>query len=265
MSIAALPGEHLITRAGSQPSVLEILLADLGAARDALEAEEQATPRLSPDDIARFDRKSAALGIDDAQRWRAAHIALRIALERHIGPALRGIAYAIAPGGRPHLPRSLGLAIYPDFSLAHAGNVALIAISGDGAVGADIEVPRDIRMPDVRRQRIIRAATRLAPEHALPDEDDARLLQSWVRLEAFAKATGLGIGRILTEAGVVGGRNADGDLAEAAHDIRVADLALGQDLFAAVAAGRLPENIAVTRFPTAQSAFSAFVRPMPQT
>ena len=242
----------------SGPPSLLIFIVDLAAARGLLEADEAQTPRLASDETARFNHKGSALGDDDARDWRAAHIALRIILERETSTALRGVAYDRAPGGRPRIPRSLGLARSPEFSLAHAGATALIGVSHDDVVGVDIEMPRDIRMSDERRARVISAAVRLAPELALPEDSDARLLQAWVRLEAIAKATGLGIGRILTEAGAVGGSKSESSEAAPSHGFRVADLAVGPDRFAAVAAPRLPQNSAIHTFATDAAALTAF-------
>lgn len=242
----------------SAPPAILIFVVDLAAARELLEAEESNTPRLAAEETARFDHKRSALGDDDARDWRAAHITLRIILERETSTALRGIAYDRAPGGRPRIPRSLGLSRYPEFSLAHAGSTALIAVSHDDVVGVDIEMPRDIRMSDERRARVIGAAAHLAPELAHPKDRDARLLHAWVRLEAIAKATGLGIGRILTEAGVVGGNKTEISGAEPSHNFRVADLAVGSDRFAAVAAPRLPQTIAIHTFATDAAALAAF-------
>ena len=242
----------------TRPTAIDVFVVDVVASRQLLEAEERQVPRLSAEDIARFQQKLSALGQDDACRWRAAHIALRIILERHAGLGLRGIAFDRASGGRPRIPLSLDLARAPEFSLSHADGVALIAISGHGAVGADIEVPRDIRMSAERRQRIVRAASRLATEDPLPQGSDAGLLQSWVRLEALAKATGLGIGRILTEAGVVGAPRTELDNAERSYPFSVTDLALGANRFGAVAASDLSPGIAVQAFPSDAASLAAF-------
>ena len=242
----------------SAPPAILIFVVDLAAARELLEADEGNTPRLAAEETARFNHKVSALGDDDARDWRAAHIALRIILERETSTALRGVPYDRAPGGRPRIPRSLGLARYPEFSLAHAGATALIGVSHDDVVGVDIEASRDIRMSDERRARVIGAAARLAPELALPESSDARLLQAWVRLEAIAKATSLGIGRILTEAGVVGGSKPESSGAEPSHDFCLSDLEVGLDRFAAVAAPRLPQTIAIHTFATDAAALAAF-------
>lgn len=244
----------------SLSSEIEIVSVDLSEARAALEAEEQHTPRLAPDETARFERKAAALGLEEAHQWRAAHIALRLVLERCSGPTLRGVAYDLSQAGRPCVPKSLDVNGAVEFSLTHAGSIALIAISRRGPVGIDLEVPRQLRIPEERRLRIETAASQLAPHLPLPTEADSRLLQSWVRLEALAKASGLGIGRILTQARVFGTRQTAAQALDLPHEFRVADLAAGSDRFAAVSALHLPEILAVEALPVTGAALAAFTR-----
>lgn len=234
---------------------------DLTKARDALEAEEARTVRLSDADRARFEQKTSALGAGDARRWRAAHIALRIALERATGSALRGVAFEIETGGRPRIPHNAAIANAPEFSLAHADSDALIAISVNGPVGVDIEVPRHVTISDDRRSRIEHAAQLVAPNASLPGDPDARILQSWVRLEAVAKATGLGIGRVLTEAGIVGGQRDAPASSGHTTDYRVVDLMTGPERFAAVSAQRLPQIVIVQEFPATPATLAAFLAP----
>ena len=232
---------------------------DLTNARDALEAEEARTVRLSDADRTRFEQRTSTIGAADARRWRAAHIALRIALERATSCALRGVAFEIEAGGRPRIPHDASIANAPEFSLAHTDYDALIAIAANGPVGVDIEVPRHVTISDDRRSRIERAAQRVAPGAPLPDDPAARILQSWVRLEAVAKATGLGIGRVLTEAGIVGGQREAPASSGHTTDYRVVDLMTGPERYAAVAAQRLPQIVMVQEFPVTASALAAFL------
>jgi len=237
---------------------LQLLLVDIASTLAALEFEEQATPRLSADQVARFDQKSDARGIDDARNWRAAHIALRIALERETGSAIRCAAYDLEPGGRPVVKRLAAMKAVPHFSLAHAGGVALIAISTSGPVGVDLEVSRDISVGGERRARIENAAHGLAPHAPLPDSPDERFLQAWVRLEAVAKATGLGIGRVLNEAGAVGTAKASAKTPLTGQGT-VVDLDVGYGRFAALAAAKLPQIVAVQEFPADAAAIARFL------
>lgn len=218
----------------TRPGGCELWLADLAASADALAEMEARTPRLGPAELAR-----AAAFSDAAVRreWLAAHIALRLLLERVAGPQVRGVDYALAPGGKPSLP-----ALDLGFSLSHARGRALIGIHRSASIGVDVERPRHVRV-DAQRWALIEAAAVALAGAALPGEGEARFLQAWVRLEAFAKADGCGVGRLLTRLGILGGRRRAIEEAvaalqdEAGSDaIVVRDIAAGAETFAAVAA-----------------------------
>jgi len=182
-----------------------------------------------------------------AAEWRAAHIALRLLVERAIGARWRGVPLTRGPGVRPHLE---GAPVA--FSLSHVDGLAVIALTRSGDIGVDVERARAVRVGAPRRGLIEAAGAALNTQQPLPGEGtDTRFLQAWVRLEAFAKAQGCGIGSLLTQLGIVGGRDiAPADLekevAAAQAEARanaVHDLDLGREgLFAAVA---LPPGQAV--------------------
>lgn len=233
---------------------------DVRAAARALDEIERARPRLSPDETAQAaaikDRASAA-------EWRAAHIALRVLLERAVGDAWRAVPFTRTAHGKPRLERAPVA-----FSLAHAPGVALIGIAAGGEIGIDLEATRTVHMAAARRAPIEAAAAALSADEPLPETETARFLQAWVRLEAWAKADGCGIGRLLTRLSILGDH---GNLScAAAHARAIAvqaekprmglrDLALGEGLFAAVAvqpAGPLP---AVRRLPASTSGLAALL------
>jgi 4'-phosphopantetheinyl transferase len=219
----------------------EIVLVDLVRSQALLDAEEGRAPRLSGADIER------ARAISDAtarRLWRTARIATRVMLERMTGESLRGIPFRIEAGGRPVLAAGR-----PHFSVSHSGDAALIAIARDTPVGVDLErKDRVLRMSPERRLRIVGAAERLGSEPLLSGDSDGDVLAAWVRLEAVAKALGTGIGRLLTEEGVIGGRGPIGDQsAERALEVR--SLTVGNVYVAAIAARRLPEHLKVRAFP----------------
>lgn len=177
---------------------LDVWLVDLDGAHEALEAAEVALPRLSTEDAVRGS------GFSDPRhgaRWQAARIALRIAIERIGGPALRGMPFGIEAQGRPTLPGS-GVV----FSLAHTMSPeaahALIAVATAGPLGCDIESGRTIAMSAVRLARLRQAGEALAP----PGRSNAGELAAWVRLEALGKADGRGVWPVLDAAGVHGAR-----------------------------------------------------------
>lgn len=216
---------------------VELWCADLRAAAPALREMEGRTPRLSD-----WDRQNAATfaDADAAADWLATRVALRLLLERAVGARWRRVPFARAEHGKPHLP---GAPVV--FSLSHVPGLALIGLAVSGAIGVDLERARAVRVRAPRRARIEEAGAALNEEQPLPDGEPARFLQAWVRLEAFAKAQGCGIGRLLTRLGIVGaGATARDDLlvrvgAELSKaPVTVArDLVLGEGLFAAVAVG----------------------------
>jgi 4'-phosphopantetheinyl transferase len=214
----------------------EIWFVDISHAGAALLAVENAEPRVSSDETSH----ARSLG-SQGDAWLAFRIALRLVLERHAGPKVRGLALVKAAGGKPRLPWTTDL----DFSLSHSGELGLIAVAG-GQVGIDIEQAREVTFPDVRKTAIVAAAKGVGGE-----DGDPSPLRSWVSLEAWAKARGSGIGGLLSDLGIwgAGAPAADtGDLARHAMDLlaseglKVADLSLPQEAVGAVA---LPRELPV--------------------
>ncbi|MDR2686743.1 MAG: hypothetical protein LBB75_03255 [Oscillospiraceae bacterium] len=78
--------------------------------------------------------------------------------------------------GKPYLPGG------PHFSISHGGGLVLLAVSGLGEIGCDVEpLGRPLRNEGAIRRKI-----------ALPGEEDTPLLTLWVRKEAVFKAGGAG-------------------------------------------------------------------------
>jgi phosphopantetheinyl transferase len=253
---AAAAGERVPARAFGG---LELWCVDAHEAGPALRAIDRSVPLLSDE-----ERRRAAEFADPAQsdEWLAAHIALRLVLERVLGKAARGVAFARTAHGKPRLD---GAPVA--FSLAHIPGLALIALSGSGAVGVDLERARAVRVREPRRSRIEAAGAALNSNEPLPGARDARFLQAWVRLEAFAKAEGCGVGRLLTRLGINGDR-ADGDedfraridgLFAENSIVAVRDVALGDGLFAAVASGAAVAELEVFRLPAGKSGLQALL------
>lgn len=230
----------------------EIWCIDLAAAAPALLQIERLTPRLADDEIAR------ARALSDRtvrEEWLATHIALRLLIERACGGQWRRVDFTRDERGKPRLD---GAPI--TFSLSHAPGLALIAIAREGAIGVDIERMRTVRIAVARRDRI-RAAGAGTCLEPLPDADDASFLQAWVRLEAFAKAEGCGIGRLLTRLGILGaGAEAPISAAEmhakaaalvsASAIAAVRDLQLDAGTFAAAACPAARSDLPVSWLPT---------------
>ncbi|CCB65871.1 Phosphopantetheinyl transferase-like protein [Hyphomicrobium sp. MC1] len=232
------------------PPDIRIFFVDLDSAAAGLEVEEERTPRLSAADV---ERAEAMKNIEARRLWRASRIATRIALERIVGPGLRQIPFEIEPGGRPVLPGRVA-----HFSISHTGSAALIAVSTSLPLGVDLERrARPLKMSPDRRHRIVAAAGRLAAQPSLSaDNNDADVIAAWVRLEAAAKALGIGIGRLLTQEGVVGGEEVKET--DTARRVAVRDLTIDAEHVGVVAAECLPETLAVEMFP--HTTLDAFLR-----
>jgi 4'-phosphopantetheinyl transferase len=168
----------------------ELWLVDLDRSEAALEALESVTPRLADD----IRKRLASMSNDNARRERRlAQIALRVVLERKLGPCVRGVPFVVSPSGKPALN-----GLNACFSLAHSQQLALIGIGNRGLIGVDIERKRPVWMPGARRVPIEAEAVSLAAGVPLAGADpDERFLRAWVRIEAVAKARGSGVGPML--------------------------------------------------------------------
>lgn len=232
----------------------EVWLVDLERTAAVLGELETATRRLTDDDEARL-RGAADTATRD--RRRAAYIALRILLERAFGPGVRGMGLQRAASGKPSLPGLSG-----DFSLAHTAGLALVGTSRSGAIGVDLEVRRAVLIPDDRRGQIEAAGRLLNPSVPIIGDSEGRLLQSWVRLEALAKAEGSGVGQILTRMGVRRGVTPPAPDRAAPSPIgafAVHDVDAGPQRFAAVALAPGQRCPTITHFPVDAAAVAALV------
>ncbi|MCL4765290.1 MAG: hypothetical protein KJZ80_03555 [Hyphomicrobiaceae bacterium] len=233
-------------------SLARLWLVDVVRAGPALAALEAATPRLSEDERAR----AAALA-RHGEDWRLLRIALRVLLEGAVGPKLRLVPFRTSRRGKPALPWRAGV----EFSLSHSGRLGLVAIAA-GPVGVDLEHEREVRFPADRQQAMLAAARALAPTAGRAGDrapDAPGILQAWVRLEAWGKARGSGVGALLHDLGIRGrrwtaggGAADDGELAAALlrqEALDLHDLDLPPGLFGAVAGHDLAAPPPVRDFP----------------
>jgi 4'-phosphopantetheinyl transferase len=155
---------------------------DIDAAWSLLAADEQA--RAERFRIA-ADRTSYVYG----------HAALRLLLETHLERSLDRAPFAVREQGKPYL---IGSTV--GFSFARSLGKAAVAIIGDGEIGVDVEAiasdESDVAIAqttysDGERNWIAQSDDR--------DERRRRFYRLWVIREAFAKATGQGLGREFRE------------------------------------------------------------------
>jgi 4'-phosphopantetheinyl transferase len=242
----------------------ELWLVDLGRAAPALQALETVEPRLSPDDRARARQLTGPRRRRDRL---SAYIALRIALERLVGGRVRGAAFVRSAVGKPSLAQGSAA-----FSLSHSDGLALIGVTRTGAIGVDLERARSVRASAHHQHLIVAAGRGLAPM-PLPAQNvgeahrQAAFLQAWSRLEAFAKARGRGLARLLADVGARGRAATPAQVEAAARRIvgeagvKVHDLKLPAGLHGAVALGRRAGVPRVRAFPVDGPAIARLLVP----
>lgn len=124
-------------------------------------------------------------------RYAAAHAGLRRILGRRLRCPPAQVLLAREPGGKPRLRPGPGRPLH--FSLAHAGDHALVAMSGEHPVGVDLEL-----LPPPPHAGLDLGAHLSFPERqalaAMPfAAQDLAALRCWVRKEALLKASGHGL------------------------------------------------------------------------
>lgn len=142
---------------------------------------------LPGDEIERADRFYFE---KDRRPFTVAHGALRQILGRYTGADPRKITFSHGSKGKPELKSPVDTI---RFNLSHSGNLALLAVTRDAALGVDVEFVK----PDFGGQEI---AERFFSRHevntllALPVEERAHAFFScWTRKEAYIKAVGEGL------------------------------------------------------------------------
>lgn len=125
----------------------------------------------------------------DRDRFVASRGSLRHILAHYLDRPAAGVRFAYTPAGKPFLPD------HPDlqFNLSHAADLALVAISGGGPVGVDLE--------EVQSAAVVDSTSRLVL--SLPERDELRrssgrarrerFTRFWTRKEAYIKADGRGM------------------------------------------------------------------------
>ena len=198
-----------------------------------------------------------------ASRHNLARAALRLILASRLsaktGAPMTAVDMLVRADGKPLLSGN-ELA----FSLAHSGLLALVAVAETGPLGVDLELPRPVAFEEPRRLQIEAVATAFQSGVALPSDPERRLLAAWTRLEAVAKATGEGVGRMMTRLGMTRTTALARDpepVRQAAHWIGgsglvVRDLALGPGIIGALAS---PVNLPPPRLLTEPEALAELI------
>jgi len=177
---------------------IELWLVDLARCGGVLDELEREMPRLADDERTRAE----AFRDPVVRRERmTAHTALRILIERAIGPGARRRPYVRGAGGAPRLVDG-GVS----FSLSHTEGFALVGLAAASPIGVDLERARPVEIPQRRREELCAAAVGIGGAPLPYGEEDRATVQAWVRLEAFTKARGRALLGTLTDLGLRGTR-----------------------------------------------------------
>lgn len=190
-----------------------------------------------------LDRASRLRFDADRRRFVASRAALRQILGRCLDVPPSDVSLGVALGGKPCLdPARHGE--WLRFNLSHSGDLALLAVSGDGEIGVDVERVRPV--PELAAV----AARYFSPHEqaslaALPAERRARaFLSCWTLKEAYLKACGDGLSRRLAAFDVTVGEECEPCLLEVRdrpgdeHRWTLVRLELGAGYVASVAVQR---------------------------
>src|SRR5215831_6749550 len=174
--------------AGASHASLDLWYVDLDVSADALNCFRQ---WLSNDELAR----SAGFHSDlHRARYIVGRATLRRVLACQVGCSPAAIRFSYGRNGKPTLEGGRGLL---DFSLAHSGGDAVIALTSGADVGVDIELLRPIADVESLAGLVFSDAERRELELA-PNPMSA-FLNGWTRKEAYVKALGLGLTAPLRE------------------------------------------------------------------
>ena len=138
------------------------------------------------------DRSARFRFARDRQRFIAARGALRALLGRYLGTRSGDIRFTYNAFGKPDLSPEFGGRLR--FNLSHSGDLALIAVTTDAAVGVDLEYVRaHPDYPEIARS--VFSATEVEELNRLPSHLYPRaFFTCWTRKEAYVKARGEGLG-----------------------------------------------------------------------
>ncbi len=145
---------------------------------------------LSPEEIERAGRYR----LEDLQRrFLVAHVSLRCILGHYLGAKPSEIAFAATSYGKPFVRGAPAR-----FNLSHSESLALVAVTGAGEVGVDVEFIRPAIVGEQIAERFF-SPREVAALQALPEPlKPAAFFHCWTRKEAFIKALGEGLSHPLS-------------------------------------------------------------------
>ena len=164
------------------PDVVHLWVVDVG-----LQSEDSARRR-AVTSTAERERASRFRVPGHAERFLAAHGALRLILGDYLALEPRAIPFSLHEGGKPYTP---GTDL--QFNLSHSGALALIAVAWARQVGVDVEQIRPVPGLDEVAARVCTAEERKTLASLPEPRREGAFLAMWTRKEALAKLTGEGV------------------------------------------------------------------------
>ncbi len=134
-------------------------------------------------------RLAAYRSRESAERYVVTRALVRVVLAERLGVSPRDVAIRFTERGKPVLAESL------QFNVSHSGDLILLAVSTDRAVGVDVERRRDVE----RVQALVARWLSQEERHQVARIADSGLtvseafLRVWSLKEARLKALGVGI------------------------------------------------------------------------
>lgn len=154
---------------------------------------------MTPDRLERDRLTLSAEELERANRYssegaRRRFLVCRAALRRLLGSylALSPATVALTSGRHGKSELAPGAPVGLEFNVSHSGDLALIAL-GHLPVGVDIEFCRVDRDLESLAETALSDRELAAWRALLPADRAAAFYETWVRKEAFVKATGLGL------------------------------------------------------------------------
>lgn len=161
--------------------------------------------RMNLDKITQPERIASLLSADEIPRMeslvipekRSAFVTgrylLRSVLSRYTRLAPQIIRFGYLTNGKPVLADE-SLACQIQFNLSHSASWAVLAVSGIGPVGIDIEAFQPIRNKNWALENLFSIQDREVIRQQPESQQDTAFITAWTKKEAMVKALGIGLG-----------------------------------------------------------------------
>ncbi|MGB3615580.1 MAG: 4'-phosphopantetheinyl transferase superfamily protein [Elainellaceae cyanobacterium] len=144
---------------------------------------------LSADELARVNRLRTAA----ACRFAVARSTLRLILSQYLNCQAETIAFAYGDRGKPCLSLPVHRPHHLQFNLSHSRDVAVYALTDQGAIGVDVEYVRPVPSLTKLARRYFSPQECASLDNLTDQQQRQHFFYLWTQKEAYVKATGDGI------------------------------------------------------------------------